>query len=302
MPATAPSTAPAKSPALFVAVGHQGQRLISTNGIDWSNLQTGKEGEVYRAVYFGNGRYVAVGTYGGNNIFAASSDGVTWQTFSKDAHYSTYIRGLGFGNGGFIALGGDPGSVGDSKPFIMTSKDGAAWTDATPIQGKNILRRITFGNGLFVGVGDRGLCSMSKDGRDWTDAANVKAVDTLIDVAFGNGVFVGVGLNGLRMTTRDGVTWTPPVRGEEGEHLNTIVWAADRFVAIGMGVTYSSADGSEWKRQENKDAPLTAAFGKGVFVGSNWKGRLLFSKDAVTWREVYKSEDHFEAVAFGAGS
>jgi hypothetical protein len=129
---------------------------------------------------------------------------------------------------------------------------------------------------------------------------NTKAVDTLIDVAFGNGVFAGVGLNSLRMTTRDGKTWTDPVRGEEGEHLNTIIWAGDRFVAIGMGVTYSSPDGATWKREENKDAPLTAAFGQNIFVGTNWKGRLLYSKDAVEWRQVFKSDYHFEAVTFGA--
>ncbi len=297
MPTTVPSTKPTP---LFVAVGHQGQRMISANGTDWDHQQLGKEGEVYRAVGFGNGRYVAVGSYGGNNIFAGSADGITWQTSSKDAHYSTYLRGLGFGKGMLVALGGDPGAVGDSKPFIMTTTDGATWTDPYIVAGKNMIRRIAFGNDIFVGVGDRGRRCYCKEIKDWSDAPNTKAIDTLIDVAFGNGLFVGVGLNSLRMTTRDGKTWTDPIRGEEGEHLNTIIWAADRFVAIGIGVTYTSPDGRNWKRQENKDAPLTAAFGQGVFVGSNWKGRLLYSKDAVEWKQVFKSDYHFEAVAYGA--
>jgi hypothetical protein len=70
-----------------------------------------------------------------------------------------------------------------------------------PIAGKNMIRRVAWGNDRFVGVGDRGRRAASKDGFEWTDAPNVKAVDTLIDVAFGRDLFVGVGLHGLRMST-----------------------------------------------------------------------------------------------------
>ena len=140
---------------------------------------------------------------------------------------------------------------------------------------------------------------MSPDGREWKDAPDVKAIDTLVDVAFGKGVFVGVGLHGLRMTSEDGLRWTDRQLGEEGEHLNSVVWAADRFVAVGLGATFTSTDGRAWKRQPNRDAPLTMTFGGGVFVGSAWKGRLLRSTNAVVRREVHKCEHHIEALAFG---
>ena len=58
---------------LFVAVGHDGLRLLSTNGIDWKNAVIGKEGEVYRCIAFGNGRFAAIGSYGGSNIFASTA-------------------------------------------------------------------------------------------------------------------------------------------------------------------------------------------------------------------------------------
>ncbi|MDB5389421.1 MAG: hypothetical protein JWM11_5067, partial [Planctomycetaceae bacterium] len=95
---------------LFVAVGHKGLRLTSVDGVTWTNIQTGKEGEVYRAVCFGNGHFAAVGSYGGSNIFASTDDGVTWQTSTKDARYVTYLRGLGFGKQMLLGLGGDPGA------------------------------------------------------------------------------------------------------------------------------------------------------------------------------------------------
>ena len=285
---------------LFLAVGHDGLRLVSANGADWKPALTGKEGETYRCVAFGNGRFAAIGSYGGSNIFASTRDGAAWETSSKDGKYSKYLRGISFGKGGFLGIGGDPGSVGSSNPFVCRSADGVKWGEFEEIPGKHILRRAAFGNERFVGVGDRGRRAASTDGRDWKDAPDVKAIDTLVDVAFGKGVFVGVGLHGLRMTSEDGLRWTDRQLGEEGEHLNAILWAADRFVAIGMGATLSSADGKVWKRSPNRDAPLAVTFGNGVFVGSNWKGRLLRSTDAVAWREVHKCEQHVEAVAFGA--
>ena len=287
------------SASLFVAVGHDGSRLASTDGADWKNLQVGKVGEVYRAIAFGKGHFAAIGSYGGNNIFAATADGTTWQSHQKDAKYSLYLRAVCFGEGAFLALGGDPGGVGDSKPFTMTSPDGVTWSDPFSIAGKNILRRVACGDGLYVGVGDRGRRAASKDGREWSDVAAVKAIDTLVDVAFGKGLFVGVGLNGLRMTTADGLKWSEPERGEEGEHLNSVIWAEDRFVSVGMGATYISADGSSWSRRPNKDAPTTVAYGGGTFVGASWKGRLLRSTDAVEWTPAYKSDHHVEAIAFG---
>ena len=283
-------------PPRFIAVGHDGLRLSSSDGVNWADAQLGKEGEAYRAAAGGNGLVVAVGSYGGDNILAASADGKAWKTGKHEAKYVRYLRGLTFGNGVFLGLGGDPGSVGSSKPFVMTSKDGLAWDAPLDVPGKHILRRAAWGGGRFVAVGDRGRRATSADGKDWTDFAEGKALDTVVDVAFGNGVFVGVGLHGLRTATKDGRTWTAPQRGEEGEHLNSVVFAKDRFVAVGAGATYLSADGEAWERRPNTNAPQVATYGAGVLVGAAWKGRLFVSADGVTWKETHKAERHILAV------
>lgn len=284
---------------IFVAVGHFGLRIVSRDGVEWTDARLGKEGETFRAVMIGNGCIAAVGSFGGSNIFGSSRDGKAWKVEVKDAGYVNYLRGLGFGNKMFLGLGGDPGSVGDSKPFVVTSADGVAWSAVKTVSGKNMLRRIAYGNERFVAVGDRGRRAMSKDGFQWQDTPDVKAVDTLIDVVFGNGVFVGVGLHGLRMMSEDGLTWSHRELGEEGEHINSVLWTGKQFVAIGQGATYTSDDGRTWKRTVNQNAPLTAAFGNGNYVGSNWKGLLLHSRDAVEWKQVHKCDHHVEAVAFG---
>ena len=283
----------------FIATGHNGLRLTSSDGKMWSEPTRGKEGETYRCAVAGNGCAVAIGSYGGSNIFAMTSDGTSWKTSIKDAQYSRYIRGLGFGNGHFLALGGDPGSVGAARPFVLISSDGEKWDGPHEIPGKFMVRRVAYGNKLFVAVGDRGRRAASSDGRTWTDAPEAKAIDTLVDVAFGSGVFVGVGLHGLRMLTADGIKWIERQTGEEGEHLNSIVWAKDKFVAVGAGATFSSADGIKWERLANSNAPVSVAYGAGVFVGTRFKGRLLRSTDGTKWEEVHKAEQHIEAITFG---
>jgi hypothetical protein len=284
--------------SLFLAVGHNGLRLTSPDGKTWSQPMLGKEGETYRCAAGGKGLLAAIGSYGGSNIFASSADGVAWKTSIKDAQYARYIRGLGFGNDIFLALGGDPGSVGLARPFVFTSTDGEKWEGPHDIPGKFMVRRVAFGNKLFVAVGDRGRRAASPNGRTWTDAPEVKAIDTLVDVAFGNGVFVGVGLHGLRMVTLDGVKWTNRQMGDEGEHLNSVVWAKDRFVAAGVGATFISTDGLKWERIANADAPLSVAYGAGLFVGPRWKGRLMRSADGVKWDEAHKIDFNIEAVTF----
>ncbi len=174
--------------ALFLAAGQDGLRITSRDGVKWNDAQTGKEGETYRAVAFGNGRFVAAGSYGGNNIFATTTDGTMWDFGKQDAKYSKYVRGLGFDGKQFIGIGGDPGSVGLSRPFFLTTTDGKNWSDLKEIPGKNMLRRLAFGKGIIVGVGDRGRRAASADGgATWQDAADVKPIDTLADIALRRG-------------------------------------------------------------------------------------------------------------------
>jgi hypothetical protein len=59
------------------------------------------------------------------------------------------------------------------------------------------------------------------------------------------------------------------------------------------------AAGRGRRRLPNRNFPLTAAYGGGVFVGAAWKGQLLRSTDGVDWREVKRCERHVEAVVWG---
>jgi hypothetical protein len=296
---------------LFVAVGVKGQRLTSPDGTTWTAGTAGLEGEVFRAVAFGNGRIVAAGTYGGGqNCFAVSKDrGATWQTVNKAGRETKSVHGMAFGGGKFIAVGGRPEVVGQCSPFSIVSEDGLEWGDYFEMNERlPILRRIAYGKApdgkfLYVGIGDRGRRATSSDGKAWTENEKARPLDTLMDIAYGEprgrGCFVGCGLHGLRTTSRDGANWSKPLVGEEGEHLNSIVWTGEAFVAVGTGATYVSPDGENWDRKPNSDAPLRVAYGNKTFVGANWRGRLLRSDDGLAWTQTHRCEENIEAVGFG---
>jgi hypothetical protein len=280
----------------FVAAGYQGQRIVSTNGRDWTDHQVGKEGEIYRTIAFGKGRAVTLGSFGGGNIYTSTADGKTWEPRGfKDGKFTRFVRGACFGDGQFLAVGADPA-------FALASADGLQWGEYQTLAVEKqfqVLRRVAYGNGRYAAIGDLGRRSVSKDGVQWTDVPKPDAAQTVIDLAFGAGVFVGVGLDGLCMTSEDGLVWTRRYSGEEGEHLNSVLWTGERFVAVGQGATYFSPDGKAWERRPNRNAPLAAAYGAGGFVGTHWKGRIFYSEDALVWTPVFKSEYHFEVVAYG---
>jgi hypothetical protein len=246
--------------SLFVAVGHNGQRVVSDNGVDWKNLQVGKEGEVYRDAAFGAGVLVAVGNFGGSNLFASTRDGAAWKAIAKDGQYKYFLRAVAFGDGAFLGIGGDPGAVGSSAPFVVRSTDGDTWTDYIPIAGKNIIRRIAWGNGTYVAVGgdwlnavDPPLAYTSQDGLDWT----VHVLDSdyvLTGVSFGNGRFVA--------TRYD--------HSDTHEHI------------------FTSPDGVRWQRQSVPQSFLGVlmdiTYGNGWFVATSRNGGgILASPDGLNW-------------------
>ena len=282
---------------VFIAAGLDGFIAVSRDGRKWEH-QAGREGDSYKFITFGSGNCLIGGQRGGDNIFASSSNGKKWVQSQHKAEYSNYARTAFHHDGEFYVLGGK-NAGGDTKPFVMTSKDKNQWSSASNISGKHLLRRCIKGNGLIVSVGDYGRKSMSKDGKQWQDTKNVKAVDTLIDVTYGNGIYVGGGLHGMRMSSKDGLKWSSKIEGEEGEHINSMFFDGKQFVGVGLGGTYFSQNGKNWKRVTNNEAPHIVAYGNGTYIGAKWKGRIYTSKDAIKWQEIANLKGAITTIGFG---
>ncbi len=106
------------STSKWVAVGGSGGIITSPDGNTWTK-QTSPVSTGFRAVAYGNGRYVAVSNNAGIAVW--STDAVTW-TQSSTGLASQGLTRMTFVNGVFVAVG--------TNGAIISSTDGATWSAA----------------------------------------------------------------------------------------------------------------------------------------------------------------------------
>jgi hypothetical protein len=156
-----------------VGVGYGGIRVVSKDGgKSWQKTgevhqHGGDDGDLLRAVAWGNGLWVA----GGWSKWWTSPDGVQW---TMRPHGYGIIQGLAHGNGIFLATSIDG--------EVYRSVDGLAWTRLNNA-GTGKHSRVVFGNGAFAVSGDPGFTVSSPDGTSW------KRIDVADVVAFCDGQF-----------------------------------------------------------------------------------------------------------------
>ncbi len=285
--------------AYFVAAGKDGAVSVSGDGLSWDQPLKPEEGLTLELVRFSGGKCFIGGRLGKTAIYLVSKNGKSWDRVVGKSKYRDSLSGIAEYKDRFFLFGGSGANVKDNNPFVISTTDGNDLSPQTEIGGLYRLRNFATDGKKLIGSGDRGRRSSSADGIKWTDEKGVKATDTFLSLAYGNGVFVGAGLHGMRMTSPDGLTWSPRIEGEEGEHIGSMLWTGNQFVGIGEGATYFSPNGTAWERKANVDAPTRATYGNNMFVGTRWKGRILVSSDAITWKEQARSESHLEAIGFG---
>jgi hypothetical protein len=83
--------------------------------------------------------------------------------------------------------------------LTVTAPPGITWTARNSGMGTS-LHAVTYGNGLFVAVGDGGTTLTSEDGITWTPRTSGTSND-LYGVTYGNGLFVAVGKYGTILTS-----------------------------------------------------------------------------------------------------
>ncbi len=210
----------------FVAVGDNGTILTSADGSEWTT-QTSPTTNSLKAVRYIGEQFLALGA---NGTLLTSTDAVSW--VKRDAHSTMTLQGVAFGNGTFCAVGGGP----TQNSSILRSPDSVTWSNQTV--GINYLYDVTFGNGVFVIQGIRGLVWISTDAVTWTQR-QTGSFDYLFGATFAQGVFVAVGgpfSGGSQKiaTSRDGANWklrpvttmlSPPLRG--------VAYGNGYFVAVG---------------------------------------------------------------------
>jgi hypothetical protein len=274
---------------LFVAAtGYTGSpgtaAATSTDGITWTPRAMPVPLE-WRAMAFGAGLFVAIGTNNSNTanaVYATSTDGINWtaRNMGVPAVWAsiTYSTALGL----FIAIAGGYNS---QSNIAATSPDGLVWTARVlPVTG--YWQSVCPGPAMLVAANANGSSSgslaNSVDGANWTTRA--AAAGTSSGVAYGAGLFVSVGMLGMN-TSADGITWTP--RSVPSTWNCTVVaYGNGCFVAAGAqgsNIAFTSPDGINWTPRNIVSANSligSLVYGAGTFVqlgGSNQTiANLLF--------------------------
>jgi len=285
---------------LFVVGGWDRFRAVSRDGREWGEASfSEKDSQFCTGIAFGDGRcgMLYKRGYFGASTLEISGDGENWEEFAlktdQPGHSLAYLDGKFI-----ICTGKTIGSGHQPKAYL--TEDGKKWSKAHEVGGPSIMTHYATGNGVLAGVGPAGMAAVTRDGAKWK-VAELSRADTMISLAFGKGGFVGGGLHGGIMRSDDGLKWERVHSGEEGRHVNTMLAVEGGYLGIGLGATYRSADGVAWEAIPNENAPLSAVRGaRGLLLGSQWKGRLLASRDGVRWSDEHEFERHVEALGFGS--
>lgn len=250
---------------VFLAVGPGGQRMTSRDGRAWENHVSWGEprhdqNDLNVAVFFRGAAYVGGGysiarmtaTRDGKNwsegvlpkgspifglevledvLYAVdlrgqvyrSADGETYESVARAMMPTPthWIRGTASGNGILVGSGDyGPAMAYDPKTHKVTVTQMAGQVEK--LAG---LKRVAFGNGIFVVGGQSGLLAASKDGVEWRNNEVQPDRGTITSVVWTGTRFLAVTDRKTAFFSPDGLTWTP----REGAFPRQIVRAGDRL-------------------------------------------------------------------------
>jgi hypothetical protein len=320
----------------FVAVGGRGRFLYSSDGTDWSMVETGQSSDELIGVCFGGEQFVAVSrnnSNSGERVFT-SPDGSSWTPQPVDTHFvpSSIVYGndryITVGLSGVIMSSADAGSwenmrkgpvgtvyamtygkglfVGVNLPGqILTSPDAQEWTSVDPGTSRQ-LSGIAFCMNRFVAVGPKGTIVLSDDAKTWTAVNGLDTTKHPNAVTSNDSMYVAVGSKGMVWTSLDGSNWEVDSVGIS-QTLCSVVWGNNMFVAVGgntrndSGKIATSPDGRNWNViTADPDKPLTdVTFGNGQFVAVGYWGDIFNSIDGVTWTTLRSTVSYLQGVTWG---
>lgn len=246
---------------------------IVPNGSRWVSTGVGYQpdftGNTAISTYSDDGKIWYSGTsfrnlYGASSVTALSTNGTLW------------VAGISLTYDNIITNG---------RRAVTYSYDGINWSACTitPSSGRvqpSSINDITYGNGIFVGVGSStGTTTtstrilISNDGISWS-GVNYNSVGSILSVSYGNGVFVAAQTtNSLSkiIVSNDGLNWSASTNatnaslyGTSTSSPGTIRYFNGKFLGTFGSLstiptmTYST-DGFIWSASTSADAIMNTA-------------------------------------------
>jgi hypothetical protein len=211
---------------------------------------------------------VAVGNWGHRGM---TTDGVRWTDVMNEPpgdggdHTPDLLRGVGYGDGKFVAVGGD------ANGMVMTTTNGVDWDEDLFPAGSDWLGDVAYLDGIWVAVGGNGVVVRSTDdGVTWQENPD-RLQWAGRSILAAEGVFLAAGDNGSLAVSADGLTWDESTD------------AAGLGFAIAHGQDTFVGFASQWN-------------------GGGFDTACVQSPDAVTWSPCPVTSASFGAPAAGEGA
>ena len=183
--------------------------------------------------------------------------------------------------GGFVCL-----------PELGASPFRQVWTEQTSGTGNN-LSDVTYGQSLYVAVGQSSTILTSPDGVTWTSRSAPVSMSLIDDVAFANGVFVACGLaTDPIIYSTDGITWLIG-SGTSAAAAKGVAYGNSKWVVVANTAVYiSTNNGVSWSATTAISAlanVTSVSFSNGYFIATTSTPTLVRSSDGLTWTDVTPS-------------
>lgn len=227
----------------------------------------------YLCVAYGNGIFVSVSSNGTNRIMRSTDNGENWQAVAAPHDIRLYT--VTFGNGFFIASGADWSGMPWNKT-ILKSSDGLIWNVKLCSVG---VRSITYGNGIFVGVGLSQETIYSNDNGETWNVDNTADNRHWRSVCYGNGKFVSVASSGDIQRVRTSINGTNWVSGNATgmDMWLGVTYGNGIFLAISSYIM-RSVNGINWTAIAGSIGGNEIAYGNGVWYScsSDWSFNNIY--------------------------
>ena len=246
-----------------LGVGTNDQVLSVVDGsVAWADAAGGAGGNYYNITAAGTYTVsLAAGLYGYTSTGEVTVGGVS-------------LNGVGLTNY-------------DSSITQIVALGGITWTTSTSGFGATAIRSVTYGDGLYVAVGDSGKLTTSPDGITWTTRTSGFGATAIRSVTYGDGLYVAVGDSGTMTTSPDGTTWTTRTSGFGTTLIFRVTYGDGLYVAVGSsGTMTTSTDGITWSTRTSgfgTTAIYGVTYGDGLYVAVGGSGKMTTSTDGITW-------------------
>lgn len=277
IPNTGLRSAVAAREGLVAAAGTAGDVVTSSNGLSWRTQVSGTSEILWGGTALGSTLLLS----GKDSTVIASSDGKHWTPVPTHPYPTgdpaaprPFLWQMA-ANGPRVTAVGDFGSVLEGTLSSLT---------AVPSPTTEILRGVTYGDGIGVIVGSAGVILRSAAGGSWQEVDDPTTVD-LRGVTFTGSQFVAAGDEGTILSSPDGRHWQIDTTAMPCALLS-VAQGAGRYLAVGgSGQLISSTNGLAWQRQPAPTGEdlYGLAYGAGGFVAVGADGAVLQSTDGRSW-------------------